>query len=270
MSSSNIIKRNGVPDASIAPFHFGSVQEAAPPPISGAPPAFVPFLEALLDPSTGLRDEVRAETVAGADELPLEHPPVVAPGIPEEEHYHQVQESYERGLEEGKRLAERGLGNVFKALREAVDELSDLRAQVLREAEEDLLKLAIMVARKIIHQEIATDRLILAKVVAAAVKNASERDEIVIRLHPEDQRLVSAHRQLYLNGLSDERMLEIKADDSVSPGGCIVDTVTGEIDARTETQLDEIFRCLLEERNSVISLTPRLAAEREPYAYEEN
>jgi flagellar assembly protein FliH len=162
------------------------------------------------------------------------------------------------------------LANVFKALREAMEELSGLHDQVLRESEEDLLKLAIMVARKVIHQEIATDRLILAKVVSAAIGSASERDEIVIRLNPDDHRVVTAHKNLYLGGCSDDRLMELKSDDSIPPGGCIVDTAMGEIDARTDAQLDEIFRRLLEEKNNTISLAPRLAGEKDHHAYEEN
>jgi flagellar assembly protein FliH len=184
--------------------------------------------------------------------------------------FRRVQEGYDKGIEEGKRQAERGLANVFRALREAVDELSGLREQVLREAEEDLLKLAIMVARKVIHQEIATDRLILAKVVAAAVNSASEREEIVIRLNPEDHRLVQAHKNLYLNGFNDDRLLDLKSDDSVAQGGCIVDTAMGEIDARTDAQLDEIFKRLLEEKKNFPGLPQTLVTERDHHAYEEN
>lgn len=86
----------------------------------------------------------------------------------------------------------------------------------------------------------------------------------------QSQRYITAHRNLYLNGLSDDRQLEIKPDDAVPPGGCIVDTVMGEIDARADTQLDEMFRRLVEEKNSSLVLSAKLPGERESYAYEEN
>jgi hypothetical protein len=44
----------------------------------------------------------------------------------------------------------------------------------------------------------------------------------------------------------------------------------GEIDARAETQLDEMFRRLIEEKNSSMNLGAKLPGERESYAYEEN
>ncbi|MHC1698341.1 MAG: FliH/SctL family protein [Geobacteraceae bacterium] len=273
MSSSNIIKQNSAGAQRFERFNFETVQQHSDAERPAAQVAtFVPFLDALFAGSglpeepLGQGDPIEGHATPGVPEPGA----VVTIGIPEEVHLQQVQESYEQGFEEGKRQAERGLANVFKALRDAVEELTDLKEHVFRSSEEDLLQLAVMIARKVIHQEIATDRLILAKVVSAAVSNASDRDELVIRLNPEDHRLVSAHKHLYLNGCNDERLVELRADEVIAPGGCIVDTVMGEIDARTDSQVDEIFRKLLEEKTSFMRLPATLAGEREHHAYEEN
>lgn len=273
MSSSNIIKQNPVEGQSFEKFSFETLLQASDvkrPAAQGA--VFVPFLDTIfadVNQSPDQRPQGEFYEEPSSQELRDSELPVLM-GIAEEVHLQQVQESYEKGFEEGKRQAERGLANVFKALRDAVEDLTGLKEQVLRASEEDLLKLAVMIARKVIHQEISLDRLILAKVVSAAVSNASDRDELVIRLNPEDHRLVSAHKHLYLNGCNDDRCVELRADDVIAPGGCIVDTVMGEIDARTDSQVDEILRRLLEEKTSLMSLTATLVGEREQHAYEEN
>jgi flagellar assembly protein FliH len=272
MSSSRILKPDSLLGKSVETYRFDTMRGAMPSQTEGGTSAFVPFLETVFgDSPTGWQEDAGGTHAPGEEEIGQALAVIQAPpGIPEEEHLALVQEAYGKGFEEGKRQAERGLSSVFKALREAVDEVSGLREQVLRDCEDDLLKLAVLVARKVIHQEITTDRLILAKIVAAAVNSSSERDEIVIRLNPEDHRLVVAHKHLYLNGFSDERVLDLKADDSVTPGGCIVDTAMGEIDARTDSQVDEIFRRLMEERKTLLSIPPDLVVEREHHAYEEN
>ncbi|MEA5114722.1 MAG: FliH/SctL family protein [Geobacteraceae bacterium] len=269
MSSCKIIKPGSVNGYTISPFQLEMVSTACVRQTEQSDSAFMPFLDTLMPQGNVSADPL--DCSEAADQGDEGSPAVVQViGIPEEEHVRQVQESYDRGFEDGKRQAERGLANVFKALRDAVEDLSGMRGHILRETEEDILKLVFRIARKVIHQEITTDRLILAKIVSAAVNSSSERDEIVLRLNPEDHRLVTAHKNLYLNGLSEDRQLELKADDSVSPGGCIVDTIMGEIDARAETQLDEMFRRLNEEKNSSVNLGAKLPGEREPYAYEEN
>ncbi|RQW88556.1 MAG: hypothetical protein EHM79_05375 [Geobacter sp.] len=273
MSSSNIIKQNAAEGQKFEKFAFESIHHS----IDGMHPAaqggaFVPFLDTIFaDSNQAMGQGTQGESGEDQTADEMQKSALLVPvGIPEEVHVQQVEESYGKGFEEGKRQAERGLANVFKALRDAVEDLVTLKEQVLRASEEDLLKLAVMIARKVIHQEIATDRLILAKVVAAAVSNASDRDELVIRLNPEDHRLVSAHKHLYLNGCGDERFVELRSDDVIPPGGCIVDTIMGEIDARTDSQVDEIFRRLLEEKTSFMSLPATLAGEREQHAYDEN
>lgn len=272
MSSCRIIKHGSSLGRCVEAYRFETVGSLPSDRDGAGESGFVPFLETIAGYSETCHEESQHLHSGPAPEdgaPPCAVEPVVS-GIPEEEHLRLLKEEYERGFEEGKRQAERGLSSVFRSLREAVEEVAGLRRQILMECEEDLLKLAVMVARKVIHQEISMDRLILAKVVAAAVGSVSDRDEIVIRLNPEDHRIVTAHRQLYLNGFGADRVLELKADESIPPGGCIVDTAVGEIDARIDSQVDEIFRRLLEERNTLMSIPPKVLAERETYACEEN
>jgi flagellar assembly protein FliH len=155
---------------------------------------------------------------------------------------------YRSGMEDGREQAERGLGNVFKALRQSVADLDGLRDKVFRESEEDLLKLAIMVARKVIQQEISLHPQILANIVAATIVDCSEIERINIRLNPADYTVVAADRHGFLGNLCPDTQVSLSPDETISQGGCVVDTTTGTVDARIETQLDEIFRRFMEDR----------------------
>ncbi|MFA7059735.1 MAG: FliH/SctL family protein [Pedobacter sp.] len=169
--------------------------------------------------------------------------------LTEEELNQRVLASFDSGLQEGKNLAERGLLNVFKSLRTAAEDLYTLREKVLRESEDELVKLIMMVARKVILREVVQDRRILSDVVQAAIAGLSERDEIIIRLNPDDYALVTTSREDFLRKeLLTDRM-QLKPDSSVLPGSCKIDTEMGTIDAGIDAQLDEIFRRLLEERS---------------------
>lgn len=184
--------------------------------------------------------------------------------LSEEELQAKVDEVYRNGMEEGRRQAERGLANVFKSLREGVSALTGLRQRVFKESEEDLLKLAVMIARKIVQREIAQDPTVLAAIIAAAVGGCAERDRVVVRLNPDDFALVSANRREYLAGLGEETPVTLASDEGVGPGGCLVETVTGTVDARIEAQIDEIYRTLLEERSAPVEAPPPAPAEPEP------
>lgn len=172
------------------------------------------------------------------------------PGIQltEEELDQRLRESFNSGLQEGKNLAERGLINVFKALRTASELIHDMRERVLKESEDELINLIMMVARKVIAQEIAQDRCILGNLIQSALANLSEREEVTVRLNPDDYALItSGQQECLLKEMHDQR-LRLKADPTIELGGCQIDADMGTIDASISAQLDEVYRRLLEQR----------------------
>lgn len=253
MSSSShtrIIKSGVSHQTTVQSYSFGTIlaPAAAPQEREFDPSAagFVPFALVGTPPGAAGMPSAGAGHEAPAAIPDLEGMVVFS----EDELQMKVDEVYRNGMEEGRRQAERGLANVFKSLREGVSALTGVRQRLLKESEEDLLKLAVMIARKIVQREIAQDPQVLASLIAAAVGGCAERDRVVVRLNPDDFAQVSANRQAYLSGLGEDSQVTLTPDDGVGPGGCLVETVTGTVDARIESQIDEIYRALLEERSA--------------------
>jgi len=261
MSSSRIIKAEGLKDSRICSVNYEALVGSSSPldgesataylDAEGFTPLF--FNDGLAvqgaaeqDPSNGSPvetpiDEMYPESLQG-------EPPEGMQLIAEDEMQRQLSEAYARGLEEGRLAAERGLANVFKALREGGDALAALREKVLRGSEVDVLKLAIMVARKIILQELKLDMQILANIIAATVSCCSDQEKITIRLNPDDYRMVMSDHQLFLCGKGDDSRISLAPDECIGLGGCMVETPTGTVDSRIEAQLEEVFNRCLEER----------------------
>lgn len=250
MSSSKIIKSVQLGADKLTEFSFrpiGRLAIAAPaggatgfvataPP--GEAPGFIPM--GLIDTS-----EIGADHLSEQDDAPPEPARI---SLTEEELEQRLRESYESGLQDGKSLAERGLLNVFTSLRAATEGLHTLRDKIMRESEDELIRLIMMVARKVILREVAQDRRILADVVQAAIAGISERDEITIHLNPDDYSHVTASRGDFFRKEAVTERMRFKADPEVFPGCCRVDTEMGTIDACIDSQLEEIFRRMQEER----------------------
>jgi flagellar assembly protein FliH len=260
--TSRIIKSGQAHVGSVQCFCFSSIVTGASDQdgfIAGAS-GFVPFV-------------LGAEPVSAAPVSHVVEPVELPSAIPdlegmvvlsEEELQAKVDEVFRNGMEEGRRQAERGLANVFKSLRDGVSALTGLRSRVFRESEEDLLKLAVMIARKIVQQEIAQDRGVISSIVSAAIGGCTERDRVVVRLNPDDYAVVAANRQAFLSGLGEDAHVTLTPDEGVGPGGCLVEAATGTVDARIEAQLDEIYRTLLEERSAPVEAALPVPADLEP------
>ena len=256
MSLSKVLKQNKLADVQITSFDFNSVFEDSAGQrkrredypfeammLEGFAAVAAPSVEGA-DNEAMQEAAALAEMSAEAAEPLLEEVVPLAPGISEEELTLRMEEAYNQGLADGALRAGEELKGACKSMGVALRELNGLREKVLRESEEDLLKLAMVVAKRIVRQELTVDRRILANVIRAAVSGVAEREEIVIRLNPEDFKAVSANKQLFLGN----EQTSIKADEAVTVGGCMIDTTMGVIDASIEDQLEEVYRRLLEER----------------------
>jgi flagellar assembly protein FliH len=245
MSSSKIIKQADHDSTGISEFSFRSIGHSgiAAPDVQSAG-GFVPM---------GLYQSSDQRDLAGEEAIDTGPPPIE---ISEDDLNQRTSDAFNAGLKEGKELAERGLINVFKALRASSETIHNLRDKIFRESEDELINLVMLVARKVIIHEISQDRSILAGVVQHALAGLSAREEITVRVNPEDFLLVTSGRdELLHKELINERLL-LKPDPTVAVGFCLVDTAMGTIDASLDGQMDQIYRSLLEQRTAAVVAEP--------------
>lgn len=237
MSSSKIIKMTNADSTVVSEFSFRNIGHSGfVNPDIRSEESFVPM---------GLFQGLDAHGSSGEEEVDTGPPRIE---ITEEDLDNRISEAFNNGLKEGKELAERGLVNVFRALRASSETIHNLRDKVFRESEDELINLVMQVARKVIIREVSDDRSILAAVIQNALTGLSAREEITVRINPEDYLLATSGRdELLHKELLSERLL-LKPDPSVSSGFCLVDTAMGTIDASLEGQMDQIYRTLLEQR----------------------
>jgi flagellar assembly protein FliH len=123
----------------------------------------------------------------------------------------------------------------FQAL---TTELARLRDVHLKAIEPQILDLALVIARKVVHHAIEADPAAVRHVAAAAIQAAVDRARVTVRVAPSEHALLATFRPelLRIEGVKD---LTIEADDRIAPGGCVVEGNGGEIDARTEVAFAE-------------------------------
>jgi flagellar assembly protein FliH len=242
MSSSKIIKLANSEDSAVSEFSFKIIGHADAT-VSEQLNAghFVPmnFFQ-----DSDVPEEV-IEEIVDAGPAPLE--------IFEEDLNQRINDAFNQGHKEGKELAERGLLNVFNALRSSSETIHNLRDKIFRESEEEIINLVMLVARKVIVNEIAQDRSILAGVVQHALAGLSGRDEITVHINPDDYLLATSGRDELLHSELINERLTLKPDPSIAAGFCIIDTSMGVIDASLDSQLDQIYRTLIEQRTAAVA-----------------
>lgn len=113
------------------------------------------------------------------------------------------------------------------------------RAQLITEAEPDVVGVAVEVARKIIHSEVQSRPEIMLGLVSEALKRVTAQDGIRVRIHPDTIMLLGdTLRQVSASYAN--RGLEIVPDASIERIGLVVETRRGTVDGRLETQLERV------------------------------
>ena len=165
-------------------------------------------------------------------------------------------DSFDRGLREGRTQgiqeteakaredAQAAVDRQLSLLEELVKELNQARGKVLAKAQEDILKLAMVIAARITHNEVRESDVI-ANNVREAINMAAGQQRIKIRLHPSDVAAIDSCKESLVKTVSSLERIEIVEDGEIIPGGCVVETGDGSVDARLDRQMEEIRKVLL-------------------------
>lgn len=257
MSLSRIIKSGSYPDQPVADFSFNSFQKRAGLALQSVSDGFMPFFH---DRAPRPQENDGQESMDEASPLEEENDIYGMIRISEEELQRKIQDAFGKGAEEERKQADEDLAGIYSALSEAISVVSKLRERIVRESEDELLKLAFMVAKKIVRQEIKHDRRILVQLVSEALRGFPEQHDIVVSLHPEDYKVITSNREIFFAGIGEDRQITLKSDETTTLGGCVVESSSGVIDARIEAQLDEIYKGLVEERGRLCEIADTKAS----------
>jgi flagellar assembly protein FliH len=148
----------------------------------------------------------------------------------------------EEGYAEGKAEAER----LIERLQVILERSQDLRADILADTEQQIIDLALLIARKVIKTISESQKTVVLQNVVQALKKVRARGTILIRVNIADLKLTTEHSKTFIQMMEGAKGVQIVEDSSVDPGGCIIETDFGEIDARISSQLAELEAKILE------------------------
>ena len=143
------------------------------------------------------------------------------------------QEGVDEGKEEGRQQVADNIEQSFTTLNEAVKE----RKKIIKDAESELTRLSLKIAEQIIKSEVSLNKDVVLNIVAEAISRVSDRESIIIKVNHDDAEQVKQHRDKITGLVDGIKNLTILEDSLIEPGGCIVETSLGYVDARISTKL---------------------------------
>jgi flagellar assembly protein FliH len=156
-------------------------------------------------------------------------------------------QSYEAGLRDGEESArqklEAGVREIAQQMAQTIAEVAGTRAETIRRAEADTVRLSIEIARRVLHRELSIDGSALEALIKAAMEKLQSQEVYRVRVHPDQEKLVRA----CLDQTGRGQAVAVVADPVQPQGGAVFEISRGSLDASVETQLAEIERGLIDQ-----------------------
>jgi flagellar assembly protein FliH len=155
-------------------------------------------------------------------------------------------EGHEKGLKKGE---EEGLSRWVELLtrwQSVISETVDSKKNYFSDREPLMVQIALEACAKILVREVKSDPELVLNQVRNAIKRATDRSRLVVHLNPDDLQKAKSADEASFKMLDGIKQIDFVADDKVMQGGAYIETDSGSIDARLETQLAEMAKSLIE------------------------
>jgi len=133
------------------------------------------------------------------------------------------------------------------ALTEACQKIDDQRKKMLTQNHGDIVNLIIALSKKLLGQELATPRNIIATTLQNALEHAIASEEYYVTLHPADLAFAEAKAPELIAAIRGLERIVFKTDAAMTRGGCLLESLTCSVDATIETQMESMKEFLREQ-----------------------
>jgi len=151
-------------------------------------------------------------------------------------------EAFRQGYRDGQAAGQREVAEEVRRFAALLDSLARPFEELDAVVEDELLQLALALAKQVVRRELRQDPTQIIAIVreAIAVLPVAARD-VRVHLHPEDAAIVRQH----LAPTENERAWTVVEDPVMMRGGCQVLTPTSRVDARLETRIGKVLSELM-------------------------
>ncbi len=161
-------------------------------------------------------------------------------------------EAYNLGLEDGRKKAFQEFTSQIEehlqGLSGLMQAMSNMKEHMLASNEAHLVKLMYHMASRLTYQTMENNNPAVVEVIKNSVALAHDEENIVVKVAPQQFEFLEnlkneealSHEHDFLKNVRLEPSPEVK------PGGCIVETNYGEVDARIEQRINELWEALVD------------------------
>lgn len=165
------------------------------------------------------------------------------------------QEAYQLGLDEGRHEAFQRTTEEINARLSELDKLTEsmkaLKKILVEHNETHLVQLTFHMAKAIAAKEVLTEPRVVIEVMQEAIEMAQVEEEVTVQVAPSQLEFLETLKAETGREFEFLKTVKFEPTEDVSPGGCIIETNYGEIDARIEQRVEKLWEAISESLHKV-------------------
>ena len=134
------------------------------------------------------------------------------------------------------------LSQACQTLKSLIDKLNQFYDKLFAGHKEEIAKLSVEIARKILAQQVQSGDYEIESIVEEALKNAPTRQDVVVHLNPEDHILCQKAQQDEPNGAL--AGIKFISDPNIGRAECLLETPKGIVESLINEHLERIGKAL--------------------------
>ncbi|PYI50367.1 flagellar assembly protein FliH [Paenibacillus flagellatus] len=154
------------------------------------------------------------------------------------------QAGYAQGLEEAEAHVRRQYEQMLAEAQAIIESAVQIKHRMIQESEPFLIELSCSIAEKIIARQLTLDPQWSIELIKKVLQRRREQGIITLCVSPDQFSFVQDAREELMLAVDSQAELQIIPDPTVRDHGCVIRSSFGSIDARIDTQLDEIKKGL--------------------------
>jgi flagellar assembly protein FliH len=147
------------------------------------------------------------------------------------------EDAFVQGEKAGHEMGLKKVEPLVRRLNNYIAQLEELKGDLRARTEKMSVELALIFAETIILRSCEEKKEIITDMVRKAMDICEGKNDVVIRIRPDDAQHISSDGNTFL---------KIVPDDAIREPGFVIETSFGDIDGRLSTQLDELRKRIYE------------------------
>lgn len=152
--------------------------------------------------------------------------------------------AFQQGHQAGEHKGLEEASKILKQFDRAIKDTVQQREALFDEARQRILELVTQISRKVTFGAVEADPDVTLEIINGVINTLIDRSKLKIKVNPDHLPIVEQNINRFLKGSTSIKEITIEPDPRVNYGGCFIETPTGDIDARLESQFEVIDEVL--------------------------